>query len=359
MFEKEKILLHLEGTLTPQTFEWPFQFTFPTHVQRQSNRLPWPPRDPFDSETSHLLPPTFAANVKNESWEIESLVIYQIQAEVSKPQRIFMGKSPLFQEVVPLRFVLLAISEEKGNVSASRQQFFTVHSLLLLPENRGKKLGVQEKLNSWLSPSQLPRFKFRVTFTYPSRMCQSAPLAYFDPMMEDSTVTSVPPVFIESVSLTLVSQTAARTSPSLLGVLSGEVEERYNIVSKESFRVPFTHQIELGQVFGELSLQHPEPSFRTFNICRSYKLCANVTLGCPGKTVNLALNDLDIRVLPDTKKVEGFDPEPIAELNNGPAETAQHSTSMQPPAVVGDDGDPPPYELASSVSTVTVGKDSW
>lgn len=361
LFEKEKILLHVDGILPPQTLEWTFEFTFPTYVQPRSSKSQWPQKIPFASDITHLLPPTFTSNVKNELWEIGCLVSYQIQAEVSKMQRMLVGKSQLFHEVLPLTFIPPALPEEKTDILASRKKDFTIKSLLLLPENRGRKLDVREKMTSWLSPSQLPRFKFQITFTYSCHLHQSEPIICtleIQPLMEDSTVTWVPPVFLESVSLTLVTRTAARSSPSLMGALSGDVEESQNVLLKRSLRVPFTDQINIGELFGQISLQHPDPSFCTFNICRSYKLCANFVLECAEKRVSLSLSELDIHIYPDKKDSEVSDT-----LTSGKAKELspgrQFTTVTE--QLTGLDGhgvSPPAYESSSTVSVVSCEKEA-
>ncbi|KAL1864955.1 hypothetical protein Plec18167_009564 [Paecilomyces lecythidis] len=362
LFEKEKILAHVDGTLPPQTLEWPFEFTFPTHVQPRSGKSQWSSQTPFDAESTHSLPPTFTADVRNELWDIESVVAYRIQVDVSKTQRMLVGKSLLFHEVIPLTFIPPVPFEEKGYASASRMETLTIRSLLLLPENRGRRLDIREKITSWLSPGQLPLFKFRVRLNYSSCLHQSEPMACtldIEPMLEDSTVTSIPPtVFLESVSLTLLTRTVARSSPSIIGSLVGDVEESKNILSKGSLRVPFTDHIDISDTCGQISLQHPDPSFSTFNICRSYKLRADIVLECAEKKVTFSVSDADVLILPDKRSIEVSDA-----LDDGktkgehPYLARQVEAPIEPvPELESDGVSPPAYEYSSSVSVASCEK---
>ncbi|RWQ93317.1 hypothetical protein C8Q69DRAFT_475918 [Paecilomyces variotii] len=363
LFEKEKILVHIDGTLPPQTLEWRFEFTFPTHVQARSGKSQWSSQIPFDAEsTTHSLPPTFMANVENELWEIESVVAYQIQVDVSKTQRMLVGrKSLIFHEVIPLTFIPpVPFEEEKGYASASRMETFTIRSLLLLPENRGRKLDIREKMTSWLSPSQLPVFKFRVIFNYSSCLHQSDPMVCtldIQPMLEDSTVASVAPtVFLKSVSLTLLTRTVAWSSPSIIGSLVGDVEESKNILSEGSLRIPATGQIDISGACGQISLQHPDPSFSTFNICRSYRLHASIVLECAEKTVTFSVSDADIHILPDKRSVDASE---AGKTKGHPYSAGRVEAPMEPVPELDSDGvSPPAYDYSSSVSVASCEKGS-
>lgn len=298
LFEKEKILLSYGGSLTPQKYEWPFGFVFPAHAQPTSKG--WSTQAPFQHHPDQPLPPTFAAMVKDELRELECSVEYRLEAIVTKPGRGLLGQSHLFREIVRLPCVPLPVDLKNIDTSISRDQHFTIRSLFLLPENRSKRLTFQEKMQSWFGSDKLPRFTFKSTFRYPTRISQSIPLNCslgIDSIIEDSSVTSEPTVTLRSISLVLVSQTAARASPSLMGAISGQVDERVELISKPSVDIPVSGRVDLAQLYGPLVLNQ-DVSFSTFNMCRSYKLCANLVFECVGKSVNLDLNDLRIEILP-------------------------------------------------------------
>ncbi|OOF94513.1 hypothetical protein ASPCADRAFT_131135 [Aspergillus carbonarius ITEM 5010] len=345
LFEKEKILWHPSGdTVAPGTYEWPFEFAFPSQVQSESSR--WPETLPFRSDANHPLPPTFAAETADPLRKLTCTINYQIQAQVFSPQRGFLGrKSPLVSEVVRLNFVPFSARldvKRNNNSSAIYQQqkehVFNLRSMLLLPENRGRGLKLQERIQSWLAPSQLPRFSFKASFTYPSRVIQSTPLPCFleiTPFMEDSSVTSPPEVLIQSLSITILSQTAARAAPSLMGALSGQVDERIEILSKAFLGLSVAGTVDLTQAFGPLVFRHTDVSFGTFNISRRYRLCASFVFECAGNTRSFDLPDLPIEIFADY----------------GEPDKIQSSVEHLP-----EDDSPPSYTSASILSTGTFEK---
>ncbi|KAL3473236.1 hypothetical protein BJX99DRAFT_234111 [Aspergillus californicus] len=293
--------------LSPGTYECPFDFVFPTHVQ-PSAMSKWPEQAPFRNDESHPLPPTFALEAADATRKLDCFVDYRLEAQVFKPQRGFMGsKAPLYSEVMTFNFMpSLAASniaeDEPGNVTYRQQkeQLFTVRSKMLLMENKGRSLNLQERLHSWLLPSQLPRFSYKVLFTYPTRFTQAVPVVCsldVTPFMEDSSVSLPPDILLQAVSLTIVSRTAARATPSLMGSMSAEIDERIEILSRRSLRKPVLGTMDLGDVFGPLTLRHTDISFGTFNIARTYRLCSSFVFECAGKTDELVLPDLPIDLI--------------------------------------------------------------
>ncbi|GLA32946.1 hypothetical protein AnigIFM63326_001592 [Aspergillus niger] len=344
LFEKERILWHPNGdTVAPDTYEWPFEFVFPSHVQAASSR--WPETLPFRSDANHPLPPTFAAETHDSLRKLECTIEYRVHAQVFRPQRGILGrKSPLFSEVVQLNFLplearwdLKSTDSYPATYQQQKEQLFNIRSILLLPENKGRSLKVQEKIQSWLSPGQLPRFSFKASFSYPTRVIQSAPIPCFldiTPFMEDSSVISPPDIVMQSLSIVMVSQTAARAAPSLMGALSGQVDERIEILSRTSLGMRVMGKVDLAQAFGHLRIRHTDVSFRTFNISRTYRLCASFSFECAGKTSTFDVPDLPVELLANSRE-----PEKATQSFEG------H---------VAEDSSPPPYASASTLSTSSI-----
>ncbi|KAL4919021.1 hypothetical protein BDW62DRAFT_179774 [Aspergillus aurantiobrunneus] len=312
-FEKEKILLHMNGeTLLPGTYEWPFEFLFPSHVQSASR---WPEKAPYRSDAHHPLPPTFAVEAGDEARKVSCAIEFRIEAQVLKPQRGFMAsRTPLVVEELRLGFIPdVAVSDGDDNEQysaiyrQSKEQVFNIRSMLLLPENRGRSLNVQQKLQGWLSPGHLPRFSYKVSLSYPTRVVQSMPLVCYleiTPYMEDSSVTTTPEILMQSISITAISQTAARAAPSIMGAISAEIDDRIELLSKTSLHMPVSGAVDLGRVFGPLVLRHTDVSFSTFNIGRTYRLCVTGVFECAGKTNELKLADLPFDVVAKVERDE-------------------------------------------------------
>jgi hypothetical protein len=115
--------------------------------------------------------------------------------------------------------------------------------------------------------------------------------------MEDSSVALAPEILLQSLSIYVVSETGARATPSLVGSMSAEIEEKIEVLSRTALGMPVTGTMDLAQVFGLLVLRHEIVSFATFNISRRYRLCASFVFECVGKTNEFTCPDLPIEII--------------------------------------------------------------
>ncbi|RAL06696.1 uncharacterized protein BO97DRAFT_287418 [Aspergillus homomorphus CBS 101889] len=333
LFDKERILSHLNGdTLSPGTYEWPFVFTFPSNVQSPGQSSGWTEKSPFRNDVNHPLPPSFAVDTGDTLRKLNCAIEYQLEAEVFKSQRGFLGKKlALFKETLHLRFVPPAPSAEKACDSViyrqQRAEMFEIRSILLLLENRGRSLTFQERLQSWVSARQ-PRFSFKATFSYPIRVKQGSSLTCLleiHPFMEDSSVSLPPEISLQSLSLCVVSQTAARAAPSLIGSLSGQVHERIELLNQRSLAMPVMGTLDLSHTLGPLRLSRSDISFSTFNLSRSYLLCASFAFECAGKSVEFSLADMPFEMVADVQATSGS--KDIAENSAQGAPPSYHASN--------------------------------
>ncbi|KAL2870193.1 uncharacterized protein BJX67DRAFT_344869 [Aspergillus lucknowensis] len=360
LFEKVAPLAYMNGgTLAPGTYEWQFEFHFPSHVEYPSPAK-WPEKIPFRNDANHPLPPTFAIETSDSARKLECRIDYQLEAKVSKPQRgLFASKSSHMVEVLKLNFTpahtVSDAADQDPNSTVYRQyleQLFSIRSKLLLLENKGRSLGVQEKLKGWFFSSQLPRFSYKASFSFPTRIIQSTPLACYleiTPYLEDSSVVVAPEIKLQSLSITIISQTAARATPSIVGNMSAEIDERINIVSRTSLGTPVSGTIDLGQVFGPLVLRPTEVSFGTFNISRTYRLCASFVFECVGKTHELSASNVPIEILSNAKEPGRIPIPNIAELPLEHSSDEEEEEREEEVKVEEREEDPPAYTPTSSL----------
>ncbi|KAL4952932.1 hypothetical protein BDW69DRAFT_200438 [Aspergillus filifer] len=275
LFERERILFTANGgVLPPGEYKYPFEFTFPQHV---SEGRKWAEKVPFRSDASQPLPASFSFEGRDEKSNIIANIEYKIEAQVTRAQPgLFSTRAPLFKEEMKLDFLPdYAISDGHENDEHPPP-----------PRKKGRSLSLQEKMQGWLLPSQLPRFSFTATFSYPTRVIQGLPLncvLEIMPHMEDSSVVSEPEIILQSINIYVISQTSARAAPSLMGSLSAEIERNVEILSKTSLHLPVSGKMNLNKIRGPLTLRHTEVSFRTFNVARTYRLCAEMLFDCAGK----------------------------------------------------------------------------
>ncbi|KAL3463880.1 hypothetical protein BJX64DRAFT_256611 [Aspergillus heterothallicus] len=322
LFEKERILLSSYGkgendNLAPGSYEWPFEFIFPTHVQPVATGVSarWPEKVPYRNDTGHPCPPSFALNTGDAARKLECFIDYRLEAQIFKPTTgLFASKAPLYTEALKLNFIpalstsITANDQESATYRHTQESLFTTRSKLLHMENRGRTLKMSEKISSWLSPSQLPRFSFKAVFEYPTRLIQAEPLTCslgIVPFMEDSSVALAPEILLQSVKIHVVSETGARATPSLVGAISAEIEEKIEVLSRTSLGMPVSGKVDLASLFGLLVLRHEIVSFATFNISRRYRLCASFTFECAGKANEFACPNLPIEIIASAATAAG------------------------------------------------------
>lgn len=341
LFEKEKILSYLNGqTLERGAYKWPIEFDFPSH-EESPEKSKWPDQLPFRNDANHPLPPTFAAKTEDSMRKITCEIAYQIEAQVCKPQRGFISlRSPLFSEVAQLKFMPPTAKTDVGSDQLNavyrrkKEQLFDIRSLLILPENKGRSLSIQEKIRSWLSPSHLPRFDFVSSFSYPTQTIQSTPLKCsldIIPLMEDSSVMVPPDILMRSLHITLISRTSARAAPSLIGSMFGDVDERIQIVSRTSLNMAVSGTVDLEKACGPLVFRQTDVSFTTYNISRSYRLCVSAEFECAGKTVRFEAPDLPIDItacISESEKKNLESREQAPEMDSPPSYASSLSTGI-------------------------------
>lgn len=333
LFEKDRVLAHPDGQFfNTGTYSWPFELQFPSHAEPRTKASNWAEATSFRSDENHPLPPTFAAKCEDALRKLDCTIAYRIHAQAFKPAG-FMGKrSPYASEVLPLQFMpplgkadVLDVENPERTSRHQKEQIFQLRSMLLLQEYRGRTLGIQKRLRSWFSPGQLPRFSFRVSFSCPTRMAQSTPLSCLleiTPLMEDSSVSLPPVILMQSLHITLVSRTSARSGPSLMGSLFGEVDERIEILSRASLDMAVSGMIDLTEKFGSLIFRPTDVSFGTFNVARTYRLCVVGRFECVGKVFDFQVPDLPVNITPGNNGARIQDPERILNDEILPSYTA-------------------------------------
>jgi hypothetical protein len=303
LFGKERILVPAEQSKVPPTsYEWQFEFRFPPHVESPNS---WPETRPFRVDENQPLPPTFNAECHNILRKVSASIEYQLKAQVFKHAKgLFETKSPIFEKVLHLPFVPMAARAHTRAIELEKKQkidrIFTVRSLSLMPENTDRSLSVQERFKAWLSPGQLPYFSFGVEFQYPSFLINGMPIRLLlevNPLLDNSNAPQIPEIVLQTVSITLVGRTAARASPSLMGSMSGEVDEETTLLSKTSLRMAVGGQMDLAERFGQILLPIPVVTVNTFNLSRSYRLRISLVFECAGKLFNFDATDLEVVVL--------------------------------------------------------------
>ncbi|PKX90058.1 uncharacterized protein P174DRAFT_445080 [Aspergillus novofumigatus IBT 16806] len=349
LFQRERILLPAEECkVPPATYEWPFKFSFPHHVE-SSNA--WSEAGSFRVDENQPPPPSFDVACHNCLRKVSASIEYRLKVQVFKPTTgLFERKSPVFEKVVHLPFVPMAARARTCAIELEKKQkidrTFTVRSLSLLPENTDRSLSVQERFKAWLSPGQLPYFSFGVEFWYPLYLVEGMPIPLLldvKPLIDNSNAPQVPEIVLQTASITLIGRTAARASPLLMGSMLGEVDEETMLLSKTSLRMAVSGQMDLSERFGQISLPTTDVTFSTFNLSRSYRLRILLVFECAGKLFKFDATDLEVGVLSNAGMTGKKDDLPMGSADEG----SSHSRGY---VAYSPDGQPPPYSPSSGVS---------
>lgn len=83
-----------------------------------------------------------------------------------------------------------------------------------------------------------------------------------------------------------------------MGSLSGEVDERLEILSGASLDMAVSGMIDLTEKFGSLIFRPTDVSFGTFNVARTYRLCVVGRFECAGQVFDFQVPDLPVKITP-------------------------------------------------------------
>ena len=276
---------HTENTTTN---EWSFSFTIPSKcniIERHSISS----SSFFNTDPDQPLPTTF----KDDSVQGGSCsIVYALQATLLSPVRdgYYTNEACTKKlEILVDRARSIARPVYSFNTKTAT---FTHRSLLLLPreerELARRPLTLKEKLK--LKPpsiEHLPKAVFAIRVQTPSAVVIGQPLPLMIHVDYDSSASTVPPpVFhVTSVSLHLCEETyiaglkrAGETESVRWTQEIALHEKRFDI---KRWRVE--EHLDVRTVMDTAIPHHVTPTFKTFNIARTYSLKAYVRLECSGK----------------------------------------------------------------------------
>ncbi|KAL2112113.1 hypothetical protein VUR80DRAFT_8584 [Thermomyces stellatus] len=223
---------------------------------------------------------------------------YKVRASVFSPA----GSTPLQQEAAIIYRPLLdpRFSYELEDRSVYKRDCvkdICVKSLLLLPENKDRKLTFAEKTKSLFQRSSLPHFNFKVIVTHPTRINLGQPL-HFVVKLELSPETSTGPG-IPEVTLTQFAHT-------IMGETKVWAQGAQNVTAPTMDNVFCSFNKDLGvfqpscgyaKTISTPLFTHAIPSFQTKNVGRSYSITTMVHVECAGKAFWWE-NKSDVTILP-------------------------------------------------------------
>lgn len=178
LFWYSKVLYQGHYTLRADTYEWPFEFRFPSESLARPVDSSFDRSPPFLANgDTHPLPSSFGHHGAGFSTNFECYVEYKLEASLTRPPDAGLFSSGMETQrgisFLPPR----NIQHPNLRIQAFSQSC-TAQTLRLLPEKADAKFTMKEKMKSTFSKSDLPTAIFVVHFTYPTVLYAGSPCPF-------------------------------------------------------------------------------------------------------------------------------------------------------------------------------------
>ena len=323
-------------------YRWPFTFSFPVDCSAVQNDGPLAPSSSlFNTDHKQPLPPSLSILSDDSNPRNAVSVVYEIQATLLSPSTTGYHPTNCIKRL-ELSLYAPRSKEQPGLDCTNKSQRITCQTLDLVPEEQRelikRPLKLREKLGLKSAPTDhIPKAVFDVKLQTLSSAIIGEPLPiilFIDCDPGSSTLTAPPAVHLKKVAVWLREDTSMLVPKP--GPVAGE-QEQVGWMKAPQFAVQnFDEEILFVDGFldmrkiMDLTLKDDLiPTFKTFNIARSYATKVNVMLECAGKTFFIyGLYN------PCVLLAKEFDPD-----------VPQYVQLAAPAVSMNDDDDPPPpYE---------------
>ncbi|KAL8814282.1 MAG: hypothetical protein Q9223_006479, partial [Gallowayella weberi] len=297
LFEYEKILFTGPYSMSPP-HEWPFEFRFPEQCKAPGLNQFKNSSGIFNDDRHQPLPASFSHGTSSfMGVNVDAFVRYELEAALVTPPGSRGGTETT---------KLLTFKTERGEQDPDPNMFFAsrtsvVQSLHLSPEYEHRLPTLTEKLKAGIHGSKLPKAQHILKALLPTVgvIGQRLPLSLGVTYDEDhSTTPSAPPVFLRDVKVQLISTTTVRCASSSIWSSDDIIESNQeklplgaqdftdqNIELTDRMDVAELMDLTIAARCASASLMWVPfaPSFKTFNIVRSYGFEVAVMMECGKK----------------------------------------------------------------------------
>ncbi|KAI9876643.1 MAG: hypothetical protein M1830_004485 [Pleopsidium flavum] len=311
LFESSKTLYRGHYTLRANSYEWPFEFTFPSLTLPKAGATKWKPSQSFAHEPSHALPPTFLVECLKVHGPTENYIHYELAAILRRPSSNSVFHFGTLKDSVALPFTPFPTVESPDPKLYLISNTYTRQSHLLDPDVAGQSLTLKEKVRFFWNHKQQPKSTFAVKVELPQVACNRGILPIFIGVEHNlalSTAPALPIVYLRRVHIRLIAFSFIRCPHlSIFGDHDKEevITDRINIIDNSFPDTPITERMSLSELLPHLKLSGSlPPSFRTFNSARSYRLVVKVIVECAQKIYKAEVVGHGLLVMPGVFKPE-------------------------------------------------------
>ena len=273
---------------------FPFQFTFPSHCDL-SEAAGFETGPFFNTRSHQHLPASFT----DASYADKAAIVYELKAELLAQGFRGYYSHGSFSQTCALNMYAPRTTEEPTVKFTPFERFFTHQSLdLLQPEERkyherpltlSQKLGIRS-----VSTARQPKAAFKATLLMPSTAIIGQPLPlmlHVEHDVERSSLVQPPVIHLTKIQVFLRSETSI-CSMEHQSVRGGPDQTGWTTSSQIagigfSKRLVRVEHLDLRNVMNLTLDRKLHPSFKTFNVARTYSLRAAGTIKCAGKSFAL------------------------------------------------------------------------
>jgi hypothetical protein len=304
-FRYTESLYNAKYTLRAGEYAWPFTFTFPNATLQNNPYTQWKATGGFNNQPGHPLPPTFSASHHGFSGNYESFIEYKLEATLSRPPESYVFFARGLNADVRLNYSPTRALENPDPELMRKFQTITHSSLLLLAENEERSLTFKEKTKSIFKSNDLPRSCFSIFADLPRVICSGQRIPVFigiEHKLHQSTAPQMPIVKLRSLALRILATTSVRapTRLSFSGDVTDTTTDKMPLENGSFLSVPLTEHMDLREYYANHVGKLLEPTFSTYNICRSYRLDLKLTVQCVDKDFTVQFPIQPVVVLPHT-----------------------------------------------------------
>ncbi len=327
LFQFEKSV-RKQGYGNNQTYTWPFEFTFPGGVQSTSEKHRYSTNENFPRDPGHVLPPSWHGGSRPEEGEHNS-ISYIIEATIASG----ISKSPTAKHVITIPFSPVRGMDDYHPILTPVENPLSRTTPLLDPNFRGHEHTIAGHSIALHQPTS----HFDIRLELPEKTCAGSKIPMLIGVAHDHSRTTaqvVPPVYLKRILISLETCTRVRVPAGFMG-LGQEPQECWSettiLGDGGLLHLPLCDSTDVHEFVKELAINEDlTPTFKTYNIARSYVLHIKVEVECAQKLFELDMVR-KLCLLPSTCK-----PTTAAR-----ARRAAH----QPPTLLSPvDEPPPPYE---------------
>ncbi|KAI4158996.1 MAG: hypothetical protein LQ342_006969 [Letrouitia transgressa] len=291
--------------------KFPFHFSFP-HTCNTYPRYPlsdyFQPSQLFNDNKDQPLPASFQyySTAGFTRPEVDAYISYELEAKLFTG-KTFGGDATATQRLMLTRDRLVEVPDPS---LTTRTHKFSMRSKYLLPEFRDRRPSLKEKLSVSFHSWEMPVTVFNIGLVMPKVVVEGQRMPLFlnlEHDIESSTAPAPPIIYLRKIKWEIQARTYVRCVSASMFHSSDAME-----LSEDDFRiadcafsehsVPLSEHMNLVELLaGHDCSMRPAttlaPSFKSFNISRSYRMNVKLSIECARQKLSYTFSEPEVVLL--------------------------------------------------------------